>query len=100
MIMDVGCNPWTHKSLSPDGCLANTEGACSSPAVHIQSPGPHPQWLHQALGLHLGYIGVYIGIMEKTMETTIALGLYWGIYRDNGKENGNYYSVGVILGYI
>ena len=34
------------------------------------------------------------------METTIALGLYWGIYRDNGKENGNYYSIGVIGLYI
>ena len=46
----------------------------------------------------------YIGIMEKKMETTI-LGLgfsdngkengnYYsilGLYRDNGKENGNYY---------
>ena len=28
------------------------------------------------------------------METTI---VYWGIYWDNGKENGNYYS---ILGYV
>ena len=27
--------------------------------------------------------------MEKKMETTI---VYWG-YRDNGKENGNYYSI-------
>ena len=27
-----------------------------------------------------------IGIMEKKMETTI---VYW----DNGKENGNYYSI-------
>ena len=27
--------------------------------------------------------------MEKIMETTI---VYWG-YRDNGKENGNYYSI-------
>ena len=33
----------------------------------------------------------YIGIMEKNMETTIILGLY----RDNGKENGNYYYIGV-----
>ena len=32
----------------------------------------------------------YIGIMEKKMETTIA---YWGLYWDNGKENGNYYSI-------
>ena len=32
----------------------------------------------------------YTGIMEKKMETTISiLGLYW----DNGKENGNYYSI-------
>ena len=30
------------------------------------------------------------------METTI---VYWGVYWDNGKENGNYYSIlGVILG--
>ena len=27
--------------------------------------------------------------MEKKMETTI---VYWG-YRDNGKENGNYYTI-------
>ena len=27
--------------------------------------------------------------MEKKMETTI---VYWD-YRDNGKENGNYYSI-------
>ena len=27
--------------------------------------------------------------MEKKVETTI---VYWG-YRDNGKENGNYYSI-------
>ena len=27
--------------------------------------------------------------MEKKIETTI---VYWG-YRDNGKENGNYYSI-------
>ena len=27
--------------------------------------------------------------MEKKMETTI---VYWG-YRDNGKDNGNYYSI-------
>ena len=27
--------------------------------------------------------------MEKKMETTI---VYWG-YKDNGKENGNYYSM-------
>ena len=32
----------------------------------------------------------YIGIMEKKMETTI---VYWGLYWDNGKENGNYYSI-------
>ena len=38
--------------------------------------------------------GVYIGIMENQMETTI---VYWGLYRDNGKSNGNYYS---ILGFI
>ena len=38
--------------------------------------------------------GVYMGIMEKKMETTI---VYWGLYEDNGKENGNYYS---ILGFI
>ena len=38
-----------------------------------------------------GYIGGYIGIMEKKMETTI---VYWGFHWDNGKENGNYYSIG------
>ena len=32
----------------------------------------------------------YMGIMEKKMETTILL---QGLYRDNGKENGNYYSI-------
>ena len=38
----------------------------------------------------------YIGIMEKEMETTI---VYWGLYWDNGKQNGNYYSIlGDILG--
>ena len=31
----------------------------------------------------------YIGMMEKKMETTSILGLY----KDNGKENGNYYSI-------
>ena len=36
----------------------------------------------------------YIGIMEKKMETTIVYrGLYWGYIWDNGKENGNYYSI-------
>ena len=39
-------------------------------------------------------LGLYIGVMEKKMETTInrfrvILGLYW----DDGKENGNYYSI-------
>ena len=33
----------------------------------------------------------YIGIMEKKMETTI---VYLRLYRDNGKQNGNYYSIG------
>ena len=33
-------------------------------------------------------------MMENKMETTI---VYWGYLRDNGKENGNYYS---IIGYI
>ena len=32
-----------------------------------------------------------MGIMEKKMETTI---VYWGVYGDNGKENGNHYSLG------
>ena len=36
----------------------------------------------------IGFIG-NIGIMENQMEATIE---YWG-YRDNGKENGNYYSI-------
>ena len=30
--------------------------------------------------------------MEKKIETTI---LYKGLYWDNGKENGNYYKVGL-----
>ena len=30
------------------------------------------------------------------METTIILGLYRGYIGDNGKENGNYYNIGVI----
>ena len=72
------------------------------------------------LGYILGYIldiGVYIGIMEKKMETTLVyrvgviLGLYWdngkengndysilGFYWDNGKENGSYYSNRVYVG--
>ena len=29
-------------------------------------------------------------MMEKKMETTI---VNWGLYWDNGKENGNYYSI-------
>ena len=47
----------------------------------------------------------YTGIIDKKMETTIMdyigyiLGLYWGLYWDNGKENGNHYSIiGCILG--
>ena len=32
----------------------------------------------------------HIGIMEKKMETTI---VYWGYIGENGKENGNYYSI-------
>ena len=36
------------------------------------------------------------GIMEKKMETTIMgfIGYIMGLYWDNGKENGNYYSIG------
>ena len=33
---------------------------------------------------------VYMWIVENKMETTI---VYWGLYGDNGKENGNYYSI-------
>ena len=37
----------------------------------------------------------YLGIMEKKMETTIVC---WGYLGDNGKENGNYYSMlGLLL---
>ena len=32
--------------------------------------------------------------MENQMETTI---VYWGLYGDNGKENGNHYSLGFRL---
>ena len=40
--------------------------------------------------VYWGLYGVYMGIMENKMETTI---VYWGLYGDNGKENGNYYSI-------
>ena len=40
------------------------------------------------------YIGAILGIMEKKMETTIVqYGIYRGYIGDNGKENGNYYSI-------
>ena len=39
--------------------------------------------------------GLGFGIMEKKMETTL---VYWGVYIDNGKENGSYYNIGVIIG--
>ena len=42
----------------------------------------------------------YMGIMEKKMETTRVIrviyrdyGVYWGYMGNNGKENGNYYSI-------
>ena len=40
----------------------------------------------------------YMGIMEKKMETTIMgyigiIGYILVYYRDNGKGNGNYYSI-------
>ena len=36
----------------------------------------------------------YMEIMEKNMETTIGIiGYILGFYWDNGKENGNYYSI-------
>ena len=35
---------------------------------------------------------VHTRIMEKKMETTI---VYLGYYWDNGKPNGNYYSMGL-----
>ena len=59
---------------------------------------------------------LYIGIMEKKMETTVVFFLHnaalttrahigvvvysiLGIYWDNGKENGNYYSMsGIYIG--
>ena len=31
-----------------------------------------------------------MGIMENEMETTL---VYWGFRGDNGKENGNYFSI-------
>ena len=38
-----------------------------------------------------------MGIMEKKMETTIVykvnIRIMVGLYGDNGKENGNYYSI-------
>ena len=51
----------------------------------------------QYLGVILGLYRGYIGIMEKKMETTIVfrgyIGVILGLYWDNGKENGNYYSI-------
>ena len=44
-----------------------------------------------------------MGIMEKNMETTISKGyivVIWGVYGDNGKENGNYYILGLYSGYM
>ena len=35
----------------------------------------------------------YIGIVEKEMETPIYIGVYRGIYWDDGKDNGNCYSI-------
>ena len=35
------------------------------------------------------YWGLYIGIMENEIDKL-------KLYRDNGKENGNYYSSGLI----
>ena len=37
----------------------------------------------------------YMGIMLKKMETTI---VYWGYMGNNGKENGNYYSILGVIG--
>ena len=31
--------------------------------------------------------------METTTVYSGCLGSYWGLYWDNGKENGNYYSI-------
>ena len=41
-----------------------------------------------------------MGIMEKKMETTVVYWGYMGLYGDNGKENGNYYSILGLYGVI
>ena len=54
---------------------------------------PQPLTLSQIQGGYLDLPDAHNngpGIMEKQMETTM---VYWGLYRDNGKENGNYYSL-------
>ena len=55
--------------------------------------------LIKILGLY-GLIWGYIGMMEKRMETTIVYWGYIGSHRDNGKENGNYYSILGLYGLI
>ena len=54
-----------------------------------------------------GYIGVLLGVHRVILGLYYGyIGLYWGnigviwelyrLYRDNGKENGNYYNIGVL----
>ena len=46
--------------------------------------------------MYVGLYWGYIGIMENKLETTIMgyIGLkFGGVFWDNGKENGNYYSI-------
>ena len=79
-------------TITPDECRPWPEPPCCS-------------------DLYRGNIGVILGIMEKKMETIIVYcgnngkenGNYYsifGLYWENGKEHGNYYKgyIGVILG--
>ena len=53
--------------------------------------------IHKAMGLIKAKRAQALGIMEKKRETTMVycgyIGYILGLYRDNGKENGNYYSI-------
>ena len=54
-------------------------------------------------GLYRGYIGFNGSCYASGWLAKLwyPLGLYWGSMGDNGKENGNYYSIiGIILGWL